>query len=202
MNNFLFFIKAYMNSSCPDISQTANIINYKLMHIPLSFYFQSFANSFTLGLQRECAPHGIKVQLLTPFFVSTNMTKYAKVKNIFIPSVDSYCRWAIFTLGKTYATCGYWSHEIQVRLKSNFISFNNNKNINKFVVFAIDFRSYEIQYHSELNHKLIFIVSVCYYENAAARSACNHYGKFGETFSQCIFCSDITKLFGRLSTLL
>lgn len=89
-------------------------LNYNCNLILVSVHFQSFASSFTLSLQREYAQYGIKVQLLTPFLVKTNMTKFFKAKNIFIVDVKSFCRWAIFTLGKTYQTTGYWSHAIQV----------------------------------------------------------------------------------------
>lgn len=79
------------------------------------FHFKSFANFFTWGLQRECAPYGIKVQVITPFIVTTKLVNYSKSKNIFTPDAETYARWAVFTLGKTYETTGYFWHAIQVR---------------------------------------------------------------------------------------
>lgn len=35
--------------------------------------------------------------------------------NVGIPDVESYVRSAVFTLGKTNETTGYWAHAIQVR---------------------------------------------------------------------------------------
>lgn len=92
-----------------------------------------------MALQRECAPYGIKVQLLAPFVVSTKMTNYSRAKNIFIPDVDSYCRWAIFTLGKTYNTSGYWSHAIEVWTK--------------FPILVISYQIFYQSKFSEMNSK-------------------------------------------------
>lgn len=74
--------------------------------------------SFTLALQDECQPYGIEVQLLSPYFVRTKLNNYSTTVmagNVGIPDVESYVRSAVFTLGKTNETTGYWAHAIQVR---------------------------------------------------------------------------------------
>lgn len=92
-----------------------------------------------MALQTECKPYGIKVQLLSPYFVSTKLNSYSKdvmSGNLFVPDVQTYGRSAAFTLGKTYETTGYWAHAVQVcsqcNIQSNYINFvrirkkNNN----------------------------------------------------------------------------
>lgn len=74
--------------------------------------------NFTLAIQHEFAPYGICVQLVTPMFVRTKMNEYSTsvmAGNILIPDVHSYTRSAVFSLGKTGETTGYWSHGLQVR---------------------------------------------------------------------------------------
>lgn len=86
----------------------------------LHFHLQCYTKSFTLALQTECKPYGIKVQLLSPYFVSTKLNSYSKEimsGNILIPNVQTYGRSAVFTLGKSYETTGYWSHAVQVCLQ-------------------------------------------------------------------------------------
>lgn len=75
-----------------------------------------YVKNFTLALQYELAPYGIDVQLITPMFVRTKMNEYSTTVmagNIFCPDVVSYTKSAVFTLGKTDRTTGYWSHGLQ-----------------------------------------------------------------------------------------
>lgn len=75
-----------------------------------------FVKNFTLALQYELANHGIDVQLITPMFVRTKMNEYSTTVmsgNIFCPDVSTYTKSAVFTLGKSDRTTGYWSHGIQ-----------------------------------------------------------------------------------------
>lgn len=47
--------------------------------------------------------------------------------NILVPDVESYTKSAVFSLGKTSETTGYWSHGIQVRkniLRSTYMHLN------------------------------------------------------------------------------
>lgn len=117
MNTFSF-LNFQLKSIIPEIVQQQWLLmHYKLNahFITILFYVKSFANSFSLALQRECAPYGIKVQLLMPFIVITKMLDYSPVRHVFTPDVETYSRWAVFTLGKTSETTGYWAHAIQVR---------------------------------------------------------------------------------------
>lgn len=81
------------------------------------YYLQAYIKNFTLAIRNEFAPHGITVQLVTPMYVQTKMNAFSEKilkGNILIPDVKSYTKSAVFTLGKTHKTTGYWSHGIQV----------------------------------------------------------------------------------------
>lgn len=83
----------------------------------MTFISQAFVRHFTLGLQYELDSHGIFVQLLTPFCVQTNLHTYPVnevVGNIFFPTVETFVKSAVFTLGKSKETTGYWAHSIMV----------------------------------------------------------------------------------------
>lgn len=70
-----------------------------------------------MSIEKEFAPYGIYVQLVAPMYVRTKMNNYSStVSNggILFPNVDAYTRSAVFCLGKTSETTGYWSHGIQV----------------------------------------------------------------------------------------
>lgn len=124
---YLFSSRTSRFSIC---TATYVVLHYKLMHMchyHFIFHFQSFAQSLTWGIQRECAPYGINVQLLSPYVVSTKILHYPKTTNIFVPNVVSYCRWAIFTLLKTNETTGYWSHAIQVLTLSKIYTYQFHK---------------------------------------------------------------------------
>lgn len=75
-----------------------------------------FVKSFTIALQYELANNGVEVQLVTPLFVRTKMNEYAPSVmkgNVLCPDVVSFTKSAVFTLGKSDRTTGYWSHGIQ-----------------------------------------------------------------------------------------
>lgn len=84
----------------------------------LSFPSQVYIKNFTLAIQHEFAPYNITVQLVTPMYVKTKMNNYSSSVmtsgNLLIPDVQSYAKSAVFSLGKTSETTGYWSHGIQV----------------------------------------------------------------------------------------
>lgn len=76
-----------------------------------------YVKNFTLALKYELAAHGIDVQLVTPMFVRTKMNYYSTTVtkgNIFCPNVVKYTKWAVFVMGKTDYTTGYWTHGIQI----------------------------------------------------------------------------------------
>lgn len=91
----------------------------ELMPLPyLTVYAASkaYVRNFTLALQNEVEPFGITCQLVSPLYVSTKMNHYSTTLmegGLFIPNVESYGKFAVFSLGKTKRTTGYWSHGIQ-----------------------------------------------------------------------------------------
>lgn len=59
----------------------------------------------------------MEVQLVTPMFVVTKMNNYSTSVmkgGILVPDVERYTKSAVFTLGKSSETTGYWSHGLQV----------------------------------------------------------------------------------------
>ncbi|XP_053694305.1 inactive hydroxysteroid dehydrogenase-like protein 1 [Sabethes cyaneus] len=77
---------------------------------------KAYMHNFTLAMQHELEPFGITCQLVSPLFVTTKMNSFSDTVmagGIFIPSAKSYAKCAVFTLGKTKQTTGYWSHGIQ-----------------------------------------------------------------------------------------
>lgn len=90
------------------------------------FHFQkSYVRSFTLALQYECKPYGIDVQLLSPNFVATKLNHFSPfvmggIPGV-IPNAETYGRSAVFTLGKTDDTTGYFGHAIQVIIFSSIL---------------------------------------------------------------------------------
>lgn len=94
----------------------------KFNYICFFLFSQIYVKNFTLALQHEFSPYGITVQLVTPMYVRTKMNEYSSTVmaggNIMIPDVQSYTKCAVFSLGKTNETTGYWSHGLQVNIYS------------------------------------------------------------------------------------
>ncbi|SPP82259.1 hydroxysteroid dehydrogenase-like protein 1 isoform X1 [Drosophila guanche] len=77
---------------------------------------KAFITYFTRALEREVASHNIDVQLVLPGFVVTKMNAYSdRVMDggLIFPNASSYSRSAVFTLGKTSETNGFWTHSVQ-----------------------------------------------------------------------------------------
>ncbi|XP_058818316.1 inactive hydroxysteroid dehydrogenase-like protein 1 [Topomyia yanbarensis] len=77
---------------------------------------KAYIHNFTLALQYELEPFGITCQLVSPLFVTTKMNNFSDslmAGGVFIPNAEAYAKHAVFTLGKTKQTTGYWSHGIQ-----------------------------------------------------------------------------------------
>ena len=91
-----------------------NISSFVSNHpIPLlSIYAATkiFVNYFSTSLSKEYASKGIRVQTVTPNFVSTAMTKMHR--NVFVPSAAKYVKSAISTIGIEEMTSGYLPHAI------------------------------------------------------------------------------------------
>ncbi|KAI9584179.1 hypothetical protein GQX74_010514 [Glossina fuscipes] len=76
-----------------------------------------YIKSLTLAMAQELSEYNIVVQCVTPMFLVTKMNQYSATimkGNLLIPQVQTFTRSAVFTLGKTVETTGYWSHGIQV----------------------------------------------------------------------------------------
>lgn len=74
------------------------------------------ANILLIAISKELEQHNVQVQLVTPMFVQTKMNDYSTTVmkgSILVPDVESYTKSAVFTLGKSPQTTGYWSHGIQ-----------------------------------------------------------------------------------------
>lgn len=68
------------------------------------------------AISKELEDYNVQVQLVTPMFVQTKMNDYSTSVmkgNILVPDVESYTKSAVFTLGKSSRTTGYWSHGLQ-----------------------------------------------------------------------------------------
>merc|ERR1712159_951887 len=78
---------------------------------PGSIYFstKAFMGKFCRSLQLEGS--GIDHQLVTPAYVSTNLSQ--KEPQFGIPTAENYVKSAIRTIGIADVTCGYLIHEIQ-----------------------------------------------------------------------------------------
>jgi len=73
---------------------------------------KAFVDSFSKALAFECAPLGVTVQCVMPFFVTTKLSTFKKT-NFLIPSPESYVRDCLKTVGKTNRTFGCFSHALQ-----------------------------------------------------------------------------------------
>lgn len=78
---------------------------------------KKYITYFTQALEQELAEHNVTVQLVKPMFVTTKMNEYSDTVmqgGFLIPNARSYARSAVFTLGKTSETNGFWTHGLQV----------------------------------------------------------------------------------------
>ncbi|XP_011191480.2 inactive hydroxysteroid dehydrogenase-like protein 1 [Zeugodacus cucurbitae] len=75
-----------------------------------------YVRCFSQAIERELAEHNITVQCVTPLFLVTKMNQYSDTVmkgGFLIPDVKSFTRSAVFTLGKSAETTGYWTHGLQ-----------------------------------------------------------------------------------------
>jgi len=78
---------------------------------------KKFVEYFSSTLQTEYAKDNIDVQLLTPNYISTKMTKWSNVlqgSNFIFPDAKSFVDNAVATIGRSKETAGYWSHDLQL----------------------------------------------------------------------------------------
>ncbi|KFB39755.1 AGAP007880-PA-like protein [Anopheles sinensis] len=80
---------------------------------------KAYVRNFSAALREELHPHRVEVQTVLPGFVRTNMTQVVATEfkdghiAKHLVSLDSFMRYAGFTIGKTDRTCGYWAHGLQ-----------------------------------------------------------------------------------------
>ncbi|XKL66270.1 hypothetical protein PGB90_009690 [Kerria lacca] len=76
---------------------------------------KAFLKNFTLALQDECRSDGITVQLLSPAFLKTNLTRFSdyvyNFNELYVPNAETFASHAINTLTRSEHTTGYWPHE-------------------------------------------------------------------------------------------
>ncbi|XP_053692408.1 hydroxysteroid dehydrogenase-like protein 1 [Sabethes cyaneus] len=88
-------------------------------YITLYAASKAFLDSFTTALSQELHGSGVESQLVTPLFVRTNINKrYHAVKfsTQFFTDVKRFGKHAVFTIGRSDSTTGYWAHGIQISL--------------------------------------------------------------------------------------
>ncbi|XP_037960400.1 hydroxysteroid dehydrogenase-like protein 1 [Teleopsis dalmanni] len=91
----------------------------ELQPIPLMAVYAAtkrYVKCLTQAMERELAEYNITVQCVTPLFLVTKMNQYSNTVmkgGFLIPNVKSFTRSAVFTLGKTIETTGYWTHGLQ-----------------------------------------------------------------------------------------
>lgn len=77
---------------------------------------KAFVSYISRGLKTELLGTGVYTQVINPYYIATDMTKYNKHLNtpgLFNPSAKEYVRNAIRTFGMTSDTCGYFPHTLQ-----------------------------------------------------------------------------------------
>lgn len=77
-----------------------------------------YVKALSMAMERELASYNITVQCVTPLYLVTKMNQYSDLVmkgGFLIPQVDTFTQSAVFTLGKTNETTGYWTHGIQVQ---------------------------------------------------------------------------------------
>ncbi|TDG47829.1 hypothetical protein AWZ03_005783 [Drosophila navojoa] len=77
---------------------------------------KKYVSYFTQALEQELAEYNVTVQLVMPMFVITKMNEYSNSVmrgGFLIPNARSFARSAVFTLGKTSMTTGFWTHGLQ-----------------------------------------------------------------------------------------
>lgn len=97
------------------IREISHWVNF--FFINSAFLFNSIENKLFLALQKELAGDNIKVHLVSPMFVKTNMISFSTTAprgNLLFPTPEKYARSTINKIDKCSHTCGYWIHGIQV----------------------------------------------------------------------------------------
>lgn len=72
---------------------------------------KAYINNWSLGLSYENRKNNIRFEVLTPFYVTTKLSKIRR-ESILEPNPTKYARSALETVGSYTMRCGYFPHEI------------------------------------------------------------------------------------------
>ena len=72
---------------------------------------KAFMKMTSLALYREYKSSNLVIQTVTPFLVTTKLSRVRKSR-LFIPNVDQFIQHSMRTIGEYSNTTGYFSHEI------------------------------------------------------------------------------------------
>ncbi|KAF5912637.1 hypothetical protein HPG69_007625 [Diceros bicornis minor] len=87
-----------------------------------SFSLQAFMYTFSKALQAEYKEKGIIIQVLTPYAVSTSMTKYLKA-NVITRTADEFAKESLNYVTIGDETCGCLAHEVLASFLSQIPSW-------------------------------------------------------------------------------
>uniref|UniRef100_A0A1A9UVF4 Uncharacterized protein n=1 Tax=Glossina austeni TaxID=7395 RepID=A0A1A9UVF4_GLOAU len=99
-----------------NIASTAHLAPMPLLAVYSAT--KRYVRSLSLTMERELLKHNITVQCVEPWFVRTELTQFSETLSrgmFFGTPVEAFTRSAVFTLGKTQETTGYWTHAIMVK---------------------------------------------------------------------------------------
>ncbi|XP_065078473.1 inactive hydroxysteroid dehydrogenase-like protein 1 [Ochlerotatus camptorhynchus] len=88
-----------------------------LPYVALYAASKAYLSSFTMSLREELRGTGVECQLVIPLFVSTNINEQWKSVSCWsaiAAEVERFARFAVFTMGRTDCTTGYWKHGVQL----------------------------------------------------------------------------------------
>ncbi|XP_058818389.1 very-long-chain 3-oxoacyl-CoA reductase-like [Topomyia yanbarensis] len=78
---------------------------------------KAFLCSFSTALSEELRGTGVECQLVIPLFILTNLTKHMKTTlwwSALASRVDHFTKFAVFTIGRTDLTTGFWTHGLEL----------------------------------------------------------------------------------------
>ncbi|XP_058447371.1 inactive hydroxysteroid dehydrogenase-like protein 1 [Malaya genurostris] len=88
-------------------------------HVSVYAASKAFINHFTLALKEELRGTGVECQLVYPLFIVTNLTGHLLTVNwwaFLATGVKKFTKFAVFTIGKTDCTTGFWRHGLQLTI--------------------------------------------------------------------------------------
>ncbi|VDN60609.1 unnamed protein product [Dracunculus medinensis] len=86
--------------------------------------------SFTSVIRKEYAAYNIIIQLISPMFITTKMSKI-KHPSFFIPTPERFVKSTLRTIGHVDETTGFLAHQIQIEMFMNLPTFLLNYIVGK-----------------------------------------------------------------------